>query len=168
MHTRTRLTPQLFYRSMDSHHYLISVGHLYLIWVLDSNEIGETWEGRSFPRAKRRPWQIQHEGSYARRSFQNTWAMVFTHQSSFSYRMGIWSSVPKKVMSLVFFDTVYENTKWKCRNIYFVSILHFFRLLLNAFRHAETIDLVERVRNHQSDLKKVHWASSYGQNTTKS
>ena len=46
-------------------------------------------------------------------------------------------------------------------------IFRIFRSFQITFWHAETIDLVESFRNHQSDLKKVHWVSSYGQNTPK-
>ena len=42
-----------------------------------------------------------------------------------------------------------------------------FRLLLNAFWHAETMRLVESFRNHHSKVKKVHGTSSYGQNIPK-
>ena len=42
-----------------------------------------------------------------------------------------------------------------------------FRLLLNAFWHAGKRDLVESFPDHRSDLKKVHYTSSYGQNTPK-
>ena len=47
------------------------------------------------------------------------------------------------------------------------SFLLIFRLLLNAFWHAGKRDLVESFPDHRSDLKKVHYTSSYGQNTPK-
>ena len=42
-----------------------------------------------------------------------------------------------------------------------------FTLLLNAFWHAETIDLVKSLLNQGSKVKNLHCASSYGQNTPK-
>ena len=48
-----------------------------------------------------------------------------------------------------------------------IHVFLIFRLLLNAFWHAETIDLVEGFRNHRSDLNNLHSASSYCQNIAK-